>query len=143
MVKKLMDSTEREKIRWKYDAGVQRHKHHWNRPYAGIVFDGKEPVGKCPNNMTQELAEELLNEGIPWYDPKRPLICSQTQLPYPQAIYNVYEGVVYKAIPTQVGCSYHGFPVIKKIPEEIKEQLYQLAEQKGCKRELTKWLKDK
>jgi hypothetical protein len=138
-----MDSTEKEKIRWKYDAGVQRHKHHWHHPYAGIVFEGKDPVGKCPNNITQELAAELLNEGIPWYDLKRPLVCSQTQLPYPQAIYNVYKGVVYKAIPTQAGCSYHGFPIRKRdISPKIKKQLYQLAAQKGCERELKQWLKE-
>jgi hypothetical protein len=126
---------------YQYDAGEQRHKHHWNKSYAGVIDTPNGPVGKCPNTITQELAEKLLNEdtGIPWYNPKkRKSLDPQT----PNAIYNVHEGVVYKAVPTRPGCSYHGYPV-KEIPKEIQERLYQLAEQKHCKRELEKWLKDK
>ena len=47
-------------------------------------------VGKCPTTITQETAEKLLNTGVKWNNPNMPA-------DHPRNIYNVHDGVVYKA----------------------------------------------
>lgn len=55
--------------RWLYDPGEGRYKHKWNRDEAGFDPSGKGPVGKCPNTMTREIAQQLLNDGLEvWED---------------------------------------------------------------------------
>jgi len=83
--------------------------------------------------MNQELAEKLLNEGIPLNNPRNDIGC-------PNEIFNVYEGVIYRAVPTLPGKSYHAFPEIT-MPVDIEKKLLKRAEEKGCCKELEKWLK--
>lgn len=53
--------------------------------------------------MSLQLAQMLLDTGIEW----SPKMWDQT---YPQRIYCVWDGVLYRATPTIPGRSYHGFP---------------------------------
>jgi hypothetical protein len=91
---------------WLYEPDEQpKRKHHWDRPVAGFIRVGQNVVAKCPNNLTIDKAQQILNEAIPW-SPRN------WRRPYPQRLYNVADGVLYRATPTNPGRSYHGFPEI-------------------------------
>lgn len=135
-------------MKWKYEKGEGRHKHEWNKDEAGFVCgDKSDVVGKCPNNITHVMAEELLNKGIPYINPrKKPLYCSIEKdgvvqsIAFPHAIYNVYQGIPYHAAPTRGCCSFHAYPELEsKLPPEIKAQLLERAKQQGHKKEFNKW----
>lgn len=120
---------------WKYDPGERRRKHKWHNDYAGFEVEGGVEVAKCPTTITQELAEQLLNTGVGWNNPSMPPSdCARN-------IYNVHEGVVYKAAITLAGLSYHGYPCKGQVPREVVTQLKALAAQKNCSKELEAWLR--
>ena len=125
---------------WKYVHDRRRkHKRAWKKNEAGFMQDPKGSfIGKCPANMTVEVAEALLNSGIEFSSDRWPH-------DYPERIYNIRDGVVYRATPTVPGESYHGFPEhpdrARKLPRDIKDQLMQLADKLGCHEEVRKWLK--
>lgn len=87
-----------------------KRKHHWGEPYAGFVFRRGTPIGKCPVDLTVEIAKGLLNEGIPYCNPR-------AQGPHPDRVYVVHGGVVYRATVTSFGKSYHGYP---ELPAELR-----------------------
>jgi hypothetical protein len=118
--------------KWQYERGEGRTKHCWNRPYAGFEPGKRGPVGKCANTITDEIACELLNSGIPWGEDGD----------WPEEIYNVHEGTVYVAVPTRPGVSYHGYPYQGRLPARLVQQLRYKAQEKGCLREFEKWKKD-
>jgi hypothetical protein len=126
--------------RWKYEVDERRkRKHHWDEPVAGFVEEGGETVGKCPNTMALARAEQLLNsQGIPWYRPRSP------RLPWPDRIYVVYAGVVYRAVPTVAGTSYHAFPELperlRAQPKKLRELLLAEGERLGCRDEVEDWI---
>lgn len=120
---------------WKYDPGERRRKHKWHNDYAGFEVEGGVEVGKCPTTITQELAEQLLNTGVGWNNPSIP------PSDCPRNIYNVHEGVVYKAAITLAGVSYHGYPCKGQVPGEVVTNLKALAAQKNCSKELDAWLR--
>ncbi len=119
---------------WKYDSGEKRRKHKWQNDYAVFEVEGGLRVAKCPTTITQELAEQLLNTGVGWENPNIPSDC-------PRNIYNVHEGVVYKAAITLAGVSYHGFPCEGPVPREVVAQLRGLADEKKCSKEFEAWVK--
>jgi hypothetical protein len=118
----------------KYDSGERRRKHKWEKDYAGFEVEGGLEVGKCPTTVSLELAAQLLNTGVGWTNPNMPS-------EHPRNIYNVHEGVVYKAAITLAGVSYHGFPCKGQVPREVVTRLTQLAAQKKCSKEFEAWLK--
>jgi hypothetical protein len=101
------------------------------------VTVGNAVIGKCPADVTREVAQQLLNEGIPFHSPRKP---------HPAKIYNIYKGVVYEAVPTLPGQSYHGYPW-KKMPgrniltNDIIRQLKEKAIANGCLDDFQKWMK--
>jgi hypothetical protein len=121
-------------VPWKYDPGEKRRKHKWQNDYAGFEVEGGVRVAKCPTTIMQELAEQLLNTGVGWENPNVPSS-------YPRNIYNIHEGVVYKAAITLAGMSYHGFPCEGQVPREVVAQLRDLADKKKCLKEFEAWLK--
>jgi hypothetical protein len=123
---------------WKYDPGeIPKIKHHWNRDYADFVEHQGQRIGKCPSTITAEIAEGLLNAGIAYSDPK-------WDKPYPSRIYAIYNGVVYRAKPTNPGVSYHGFPEfperIRSLPGRVREQLLKRARELNCEKEVLRWI---
>lgn len=120
-----------------YDPGQGRTKHRWNKDYAGFVSSGRGYVGKCPNTMALEKAQELLDTGFPVYDEDQ----------YPEYVFNVFGGVVYVAVHTEPGKSYHGYPwrgdrgMGPGIPEYVRKELAKRAAEQGESREFTKWMK--
>lgn len=124
---------------WTYEPDPQRkHKKGWTNDFPGFVTVANTLVGKCPHNLTNEECEEFLNQGVE-YRPRR------WRHSYPDRIYNIINGVVYRATPTVPGKSYHGFPErqerVAELPRELRKRLLALAEQKGCREEVEKWLK--
>jgi hypothetical protein len=121
-------------VPWSYDPGDKRRKHKWNKEYAGFEIEGGLQIGKCPQALTTEVAEQLLNSGVEWYNPLM-------RVEYPWNIYNVHDGVIYKAAITLHGISYHGFPYMGRVPKEVVEKLRAVAVNKGCSKEFEAWLK--
>lgn len=127
------------RLTWSYDPGEGRKKHAWSRDEAGFEPLGKGPVGKCPVSITRDMAEYLLNEGIPIYEDGDSKV--------PGRIYNVHKGVIYEARRTEYGKSFHGFPwrgdrgFGPHIPAGIMKKLEKRAIEAGNFREFKKWVK--
>ncbi|MBF0136386.1 MAG: hypothetical protein HQL65_09115 [Magnetococcales bacterium] len=129
---------DRNNHKWEYDPGERRNKHKWDSDQPGFVpLDEKNAIGKCPNTITNSpgLAERLLNEGVA-YPPN---------MSVPDEIFNVYQGVVYRAKPTVPGKSYHGFPEKegkgRKIALEVLAELDKRAKRDGMYPEFENWMK--
>jgi hypothetical protein len=123
---------------WEYEVGsARKHKKKWNHNYHGFVKVGNGWVGKCPHNLTIEKCKEVLNNGVEYHSPR-------SSHEHPERIYNIIDGVVYRATPTVPGVSYHGFPerpeFMKSLPRNLKEQLLLRAEQLKCRPEVERWL---
>lgn len=134
-----MDTLDNEK-QWKYERGEGRYKHRWKNDWAGFEPSDKGPVGKCPKSITEVVATEILNQGVPYYDHSE----DQT----PAKIYAVYKGAIYEAVPTTPGVSWHGYPWRgdlkgrRPLPGKIKRKLKEYADQTGYSKEFEQWLAD-
>lgn len=126
-------------ISLEYERGEGRNKHRWNKDEAGFVPSQKGAVGKCPNSITEEIAEQILKNGIPYYE--------QVEDEYPSKIYSVYNGVIYEAVPTIPKKSWHGYPWRGDLPgrnslsRKMKKQLKEIAAKENYLKEYEQWLK--
>jgi hypothetical protein len=126
--------------RWRYvpDEDPKR-KHHWGELRAGFLRVGSADVGKCPQSMALSTAQALMDEAVPWF----PLRWTKS---YPQRLYAVLEGVVYRATPTVPGFSYHGFPehpsrfATGGNAAEVKRRLLERAAELDCEKEVRAWM---
>ena len=125
---------------WLYEPDESpKRKHHWNKDLAGFVEVGPNLVGKCPATLDLSDAQALLDGAVPYFLPR-------WNRPYPQRLYAVWDGVVYRAAPTNPGTSYHGFPEHPagfprtRSARAIKQELLQRADQQGCEREVRRWM---
>lgn len=126
---------------WNYDPGP-RQKHKWEKDIAGFdeQSDGRK-IGKCPSSMSSDDAEQLLNEGVDGTSG----VSDRADADYPENIYSVDEqGVVYRAVPTRPGHSYHGFPAgdQRRISRRVKDELLERAAEKDCETEAKRWMRD-
>ena len=129
-------TTGRAALDFRYDPAEHRVKHCWNKPDAGFQEIGSGIVGKCPNTLTKQQAEELLRHGIPYV--------REGGL-HPSRIYAVHDGVIYEAVPTVPGVSYHGYPWRKSpgrnaIPRLILETLELRATEQNQLRQFKDWM---
>ncbi|MCP4700281.1 MAG: hypothetical protein GY862_26030 [Gammaproteobacteria bacterium] len=134
------------KMNWQYDKGEHRHKHDWNKDEAGFVCNGKKLIAKCPNTITHPQAKAILNNGIVYVNRRKPVISCivkigrrEKTVDFPHAVYNIHEGIPYRALPALGCCSFHAFPEIE-FPPEIEKELIERAKSQGRERELRKWL---
>ena len=83
--------------------------------------------------------------------PSQPRLCQHHYKSIPKtptiAIWNVHEGVVYKAVPNNVGDGWHGYPTCEKsetggVPKAIRRQLLNRAGEK-MQRETKNWLQQR
>lgn len=130
-------------MHYKYDRGDHRRKHCWNRDSADFVEEQGHLVGKCPSTVTDAVAERLLNQAVAEPDPFA--VRGRATAAWPRRLYAVYHGVVYEAVPTQPGTSYHGYPWRGRsgrgpLPTEVIEQLRIQAGAEGFSREFEGWL---
>jgi len=125
-------------VAWRYEPEQNpKRKHAWNRNVAGFAEFRGLRVGKCPNDVSLEEAEALLNFGIPWSPPG-------WENAWPNRIYIVRRGVVYRAVPTVPGVSYHAFPdtgrALRELPNVVQTQIIERAIQLNCEHEVQKWM---
>ncbi|HVE83096.1 MAG TPA: hypothetical protein VND93_09635 [Myxococcales bacterium] len=125
---------------WKYDKGEsgRRAKHAWDRDHAGFELVDGRPVWKCPRGISTEEAEAALNQGLEWHAPR-------SGVPWPQRIYIIRDGVLYRAMPTNPGTSYHAFPEtgteFRRLPAWLRQEIMARARQLDCEDQLSDWLK--
>lgn len=122
---------------WKYETDESpKVKHHWDKDEAGTVLVGNVVVSKCPSGLSVAECQGLLNDGYEW-TPRG------WNRDYPQRIYAVRDGVVYRATPTNPGISYHGFPELRYLlppDRKTREAIVELARRDGTEEEVVKWL---
>jgi hypothetical protein len=126
-------------LEWEYEPDeTPKRKHSWDKDEAGFVTIGGAIVGKCPQGISNSSARELLNAGIQW-SPRR------WEHSYPKRIYTIHQNVVYRAMPTNPGKSYHGFPehpdLFWELPGALRKKIFEHAERLGCLEGVHKWLK--
>jgi hypothetical protein len=119
--------------------GGRPPKHKWSKPHpAVVVARGGEKVGMCPSAIPKETLEKLLNDGIPWFG-------ESASGEHPLSIFNVYEGVPYRAVRTRAGISFHGFPCVsrrKDVPGSVYPKVMARAKKQGVEKEVIQWFKD-
>lgn len=99
-------------------------------------------MGKCPTSISFDLAEQLINDDHRVeYSPPR------WRASYPERIYVIHDGHLYRATPTVPGRSYHGFPESKiraqELPKALKDRILALARELHCEAQVAKWIKGK
>ena len=114
-----------------------KKKHRWGNVWAGFVRTRGAIVSKCPSTISNIDAERSLNDGVPWLNPRR-------DDQHPSRIYAVRDGVVYRAVPTRRGVSYHGFPELpnelRGLPKALREQILEMARRLGQESEVRAWI---
>lgn len=121
----------------RYDKGERRFKHVGKTAAPEIVFTPGQPrmwVGKCPNTLTADDHERLVNEAIPGSNGDR-------ELSFPKKIYAVHEGAIYEAQTTDRGRSYHGYPYKGKLARGLRDALREIAVAKECVEQFDSWVK--
>ena len=126
-------------MNYDYEADEQpKNKHRWREPQdsAGFKVVSGVKIGKCPSNLDVQQAREILNEGVPYSH-------ERWGKSHPCAIFGVYEGVLYRAKPTNPGRSYHAFPADPdnfKWGSDLKSKILDLATRKGCREGVERWM---
>lgn len=120
-----------------YDPTPNRPKHRWKKNCAGFQPYQGRLVGKCPQDMKLSEAQELIETAIA--DP-------HTQFDFdgnPKNLYNVYRGVIYRAIGGDFTNIYHGFPCknIDDLDESTLQELRTRAMHDGHLKSFEKWVK--
>jgi hypothetical protein len=118
-----------------YDSGGCRQKHKWNHEEAGFANDYGKSIGKCSSMITQDVAQRLLDDGIPYPDANNP-----------ERIYNVFHGVIYMAISSGNN-NWHGFPWRKLpgrklLPASVKTELETRSDTQDHLKEFRAWMKN-
>lgn len=83
-------------------------------------------TGKYPSEMPRRQAHNLLNSGIREY--------RLGELDHPYSIWNVHEGIVYRACRNNTRDAWHGYPAcqaIDKATSSILKELRQRAKNQG------------
>lgn len=134
---------------WKYEPDeTPKRKHAWSNDTAGFVDVHGVKVGKCPKTLTIEHIQQMLDGEVEGAEVLEWRPASGWRFDCPKRLYLVYEGVVYRAMPTRPGFSYHGFPESDdpdafpkgRRGRELKERIIAAARQQGCEAEVRKWM---
>jgi len=130
---------------WQYEPSPdKKHKRQWDQAFPGFVLEGGEIVGKCPTTISGNpgLAEKLIND-----ENRIEYSHARWDHSYPERIYVIYEGQLYRATRTTPGRSYHGFPELPsdalQLPRNLKNRILDRARLLGCEAEVAKCLKGK
>ncbi|MGH7150654.1 MAG: hypothetical protein ACREIU_08150 [Planctomycetota bacterium] len=127
------------KAPWRYEPDESpKRKHAWDRDEPGFLeVSPGQVVAKCPSGVTPREAQELLDQAIPW-SPR------SWRRGYPQRLYAVRDGVLYRATPTVPGRSYHGFPehqsTFPRGARELQREILDRARALRCETGLRRWM---
>ncbi len=122
----------------RYDKGERRFKHVGKGSVPYIEYDSRRPrrwVGKCPDNLTANDLEKLLNEAVAAPNGDR-------DLEAPKRLYAFAHGAVYEAQTSDFGGSYHGYPYRGKLSRTLIGLLRAKAEEARTLDLFEKWLKE-
>ena len=100
-------------------------------------------MGKCPNSITDDVAQSVLDQAVAEPDPFA--VPGRAPDAWPKRLYGVHKGVIYEAVPTQPGRSYHGYPWRGRegrgpLPPEVVDRLRELAAAEGHLDTFENWL---
>jgi len=112
-----------------------KSKHHGSAPRAHFERDPEDGkmVGKCASGVSQELAQQLLEDAVPYSSPG-------WRKGRPQKLFNVHQGVPYRA--HGAGNRYHAFPELpENIPPQVEEALRNRAEDAGDVEVFDEWMR--
>lgn len=128
---------------YQYERGEHRRKHCWNQDRADFAPWHGHLAGKCPKSITDAVAETVLNQAVAEPDPF--VVPGRQPNPWPKKLYGVFKGVIYEAVPTQPGKSYHGYPWRARegrgpLPAEVVDRLRELARAEGHLDAFEEWL---
>ncbi|MBB3272758.1 hypothetical protein FHW75_003954 [Pseudomonas sp. OG7] len=129
--------------KWIYDRADHRWKHCWNKPHADFVPRYWGQVGKCSNQISDEVATDLLQDSL-----RDGLYVEDSLVPgdddslYPEEVFAVYDGAIYVAVPTRPGISYHGYPYKGTLNKRLMKKLQDKAEKADCSAKFKKWVKE-
>lgn len=119
-----------------YDKGENRRKHLGRCDEAEMAYEkGGNWVGKCPRKFSQDVAQQLIEYGIPEF--------RETMPDRPCRLWTYHDGVVYVARSQDGGKTWHGFPnghPMKEPPRAILRQLEQRAQACGEEARIHEWL---
>lgn len=122
----------------RYEKGERRFKHESGTPEARIDFDKGNPkraVGKCPNTIAPTTRAALLNDALPAPNGDR-------DVDFPKRLYAVHKGVIYQAITSDGGLTYHAYPYRGRVPKLLLSALRERAEDKGDIDQFDKWVRE-
>lgn len=120
-----------------YDPAEHRLKHCWNQPEADFQQTGSSVIGKCPNTLDKNKAEDILQEAVADLND-----CQQ----WPKRLWAVHEGVIYEAVPSEPNKSYHGYPWRgrpgrNRLSRTVLVRLREMADRKQCRDDFEDWYK--
>lgn len=130
------DERQQKPVR-RYDKGERRFKHVGREPFAEIEFvqgNPKMAIGKCPNTLTPEDCEAMLQDAVSGSNGDR-------DISFPKKLYAVRDGVIYEAQTTTAGKSYHGYPFRGSLSSALFKELQRIACDKKCETEFQNWVK--
>ena len=121
------------KLTYKPDS-KHRSKHKWALSKPAIETDGDgKPVARCPESIQGDTAQRLLDNGLKWSGRRK-------RSPFPERVFNVHEGVPYRAQRLATG-QYYGFPELPaRIPPHIREKLRERAMKEGYGDVFNDWM---
>jgi hypothetical protein len=112
----------------------------YSKAEAGFEKRGATLVGKCPSGVRSDHAARLLNSGtrLELEEPRSPG-------PGPDRIYVFSQGVLYRAVRTTPGRSYHAFPEhakgILELTRAQQRRFWEWARGLQVEDQVRKWLK--
>lgn len=119
-----------------YAKGENRFKHSGKRQKAHMEKRGALWVGVCPKGFDHDIAQCLLQHGIPEF--------RSTAAEKPYRLWNYYDGTIYAARTEDGGKTWHGFPnghPMADPPKGILRELEKRAQEAGEERQFKNWLK--
>ena len=112
-----------------------RAKHRGSSEDAVLIQDDDgNLVGKCSTLIDVACAQKLLDEGCAW-SPKT------HRSPLPHSVFNVFQGIPYRAHRRGTTRFYHGFPDVQnRIPRDIRGRLREIAVAQGTEGTFDAWM---
>lgn len=119
-----------------YEKGEGRTKHLGRSAEPEIEMNRSNPkswIGKCPNNMSVDTRQKILDSAIPGP--------TEDEGEVPQNLYAVHEGAIYEAMSSDHGTRWHGYPFKGKLSRKMIGRLRELAREQKCEQAFDQWVK--
>lgn len=129
--KKTVNTWSKPNTNLVYNKGENRIKHCGATNVAQASCEDDGAIGICPNTVSMQKANQLLQNGIPEF--------RKTSLDKPFRIWAYHEGAIYAARTEDGGKKWHAYPTKIGIPQKILIQIKE--DNKTELRFIKKWMK--